>query len=147
VAVVEGGNSAGQAALSLSATATKVHLLLRHADLGRDMSRYLVDQIEQNPKIEVHRNTEVRELVGGDTLEQIVVEEGTGGERTTMSVRALFVFIGAEPKTGWLDGQIALDDHGVFAAGDVRSGSVRRLASAAGEGAMSVRLVDERLQA
>jgi thioredoxin reductase (NADPH) len=174
VAVVGGGNSAGQAAVSLSATATKVHLLLRHADLGRDMSRYLVDQIEQNPKIEVHRNTEVRELIGGDTLERIVVEEVSSGERTTLSVRALFVFIGADPTTGWLDGQIALDDHGfvltgaaaasssegdgstpllletsrpgVFAAGDVRSGSVRRLASAAGEGAMSVRLVHERLQ-
>jgi thioredoxin reductase (NADPH) len=172
---VGGGNSAGQAAVSLSATATKVHLLLRHADLGRDMSRYLVDQIEQNPKIEVHRNTEVRELIGGDTLERIVVEEVSSGERTTLSVRALFVFIGADPTTGWLDGQIALDDHGfvltgaaaasssegdgstpllletsrpgVFAAGDVRSGSVRRLASAAGEGAMSVRLVHERLQA
>jgi thioredoxin reductase (NADPH) len=134
-----------------------------------------VDQIEQNPKIEVYRNTEVRELIGGDTLEQIVLEEVTSGERTTLSVRALFVFIGADPKTGWLDGQIALDDRGfvltgaaaasssegdgstpllletsrpgVFAAGDVRSGSVRRLASAAGEGAMSVRLVHERLQA
>jgi thioredoxin reductase (NADPH) len=175
VAVVGGGNSAGQAAVSLSATATKVHLLLRHDDLGRDMSRYLVDQIEQNPKIEVHRNTEVRELIGGHTLEQIVVDEVTSGERTTLSVRALFVFIGADPKTGWLDSQIALDDHGfvltgaaaasssegdgstpllletsrpgVFAAGDVRSGSVRRLASAVGEGAMSVRLVHERLQA
>ncbi|HWD73336.1 MAG TPA: FAD-dependent oxidoreductase [Actinomycetota bacterium] len=175
VAVVGGGNSAGQAAVSLSATATKVHLLLRHDDLGRDMSRYLVDQIEQNPNIEVHRNTEVRELIGGDTLEQIVLEEVTSGERTTLGVRALFVFIGADPQTGWLDGQIALDDHGfvltgaaaasssegdgstpllletsrpgVFAAGDVRSGSVRRLASAVGEGAMSVRLVHERLQA
>ncbi|HEY2665957.1 MAG TPA: FAD-dependent oxidoreductase [Actinomycetota bacterium] len=175
VAVVGGGNSAGQAAVSLSATATRVHLILRHDDLGRDMSRYLVDQIEQNPKIEVHRNTEVRELTGGDTLEQIVVEDVTSGERTTLSARGLFVFIGAEPKTGWLDGQIALDDHGfvltgaaaarswegdgatpliletsrpgIFAAGDVRSGSVRRLASAAGEGAMSVRLVHERLQA
>jgi thioredoxin reductase (NADPH) len=175
VAVVGGGNSAGQAAVSLSGTATKVHLLLRHDDLGRDMSRYLVDQIEQNPKMEVHRNTEVRELIGGDTLEQIVVEELTSGERTTLSVRALFVFIGADPKTGWLDGQIALDDHGfvltgaaaasssegdgstpllletsrpgIFAAGDVRSGSVRRLASAAGEGAMAIRLVHERLQA
>jgi thioredoxin reductase (NADPH) len=161
--------------VSLSATATKVHLIVRHDDLGRDMSRYLVDQIEQNPKIEVHRNTEVRELTGGDTLEQIVVEDVTSGERTTLSARGLFVFIGAEPKTGWLDGQIALDDHGfvltgaaaarfwegdgatpliletsrpgIFAAGDVRSGSVRRLASAAGEGAMSVRLVHERLQA
>jgi thioredoxin reductase (NADPH) len=175
VAVVGGGNSAGQAAVSLSAAATKVHLLLRHADLGRDMSRYLVEQIEQNPNIEVHRSTEVRELTGGDTLEQIVVEQRTTGERSTLDVRALFVFIGADPKTGWLDGQIALDDHGfvltgaaaapssegggstpllletsrpgVFAAGDVRSGSVRRLASAAGEGAMTVRLVHERLQA
>jgi thioredoxin reductase (NADPH) len=175
VAVVGGGNSAGQAAVSLSAAATKVHLLIRHDDLGRDMSRYLVDQIEQNPKIEVHRNTEVRELIGDDTLEQIVVENNTTGERIRLPVRALFVFIGTEPQTAWLDGQVALDDHGfvltgeagaasseldgstpllletsrpgVFAAGDVRSGSIKRLASAAGEGAMSVRLVHERLQA
>jgi thioredoxin reductase (NADPH) len=179
VAVVGGGNSAGQAAVSLSATATKVHLLIRHAHLGRDMSRYLVDQIEQNPKIEVHHNTEVRELIGDDTLEQIVVEDTTTGERTRLPVRALFVFIGTEPQTAWLDGQVALDDHGfvltgeaaraqsglsseadgqapllletsrpgVFAAGDVRSGSVKRLTSAAGEGAMSVRLVHERFQA
>jgi thioredoxin reductase (NADPH) len=174
VAVVGGGNSAGQAAVSLSTTATKVHLVIRHDDLARDMSRYLVDQIEQNPKIEVHRNTEVRELVGDDALELIVVEDTTG-ERTRLPVRALFVFIGTEPQTAWLGGELALDEHGfvltggaaasssegdgatpllletsrpgVFAAGDVRSGSVKRLASAAGEGAMSVRLVHERLQA
>ncbi|MEA2587583.1 MAG: thioredoxin reductase [Actinomycetota bacterium] len=175
VAVVGGGNSAGQAAVSLSTAATKVHLLIRHDDLGRDMSRYLVDQIEQNPKIEVHHNAEVRELVGDDVLELLVVEDTTTGERTRLPVRALFVFIGTEPQTAWLNGELALDDHGfvltgeaaassaegnggtpllletsrpgVFAAGDVRSGSVKRLASAAGEGAMSVRLVHERLQA
>jgi thioredoxin reductase (NADPH) len=138
------------------------------------MSRYLVDQIEQNPKIEVHRNTEVRELIGDDVLEVVVAEDITTGERTRLPVRALFVFIGAEPQTAWLNGELALDDHGfvltgdaaasswegdgmpllletsrpgVFAAGDVRSGSVKRLASAAGEGAMSVHLVHERLQA
>jgi thioredoxin reductase (NADPH) len=179
VAVVGGGNSAGQAAVSLAATAARVHLLILHTDLSRDMSRYLVDQIEQNPRIEVHRNTAVRELIGGDTLEQVVVENTTTGERTTLGVRGLFVFIGTDPQTGWLHGQLALDDHGfiltgeaarsnsgphpeadrqapllletsrpgVFAAGDVRSGSVKRLASAAGEGAMSVRLIHEHLQA
>jgi thioredoxin reductase (NADPH) len=171
VAVVGGGNSAGQASLSLTKYAACVHLLIRHGDLGRDMSRYLVDQIERNPNVEVLRHTEVRELVGEELLEAVVVENNQTGERRQIPARALFVFIGADPHVDWLAGQIELDEHGfvltgtsacdgpgnrqavametnlpgVFAAGDVRSGSIKRVAAAVGEGAMAVRLVHQHL--
>jgi thioredoxin reductase (NADPH) len=179
VAVVGGGNSAGQAALFLSKHTPRVRLLIRHGDLGRDMSRYLADRIERTPDVEVLRHTEVRELVGDRTLEALIVENNQTGERRTLKARELFVFIGVEPCTGWLGDQLALDDRGfiltgrdaassagngtrgkdghepylletsqpgVFAAGDVRSGSIKRVASAVGEGAMSVRLVHARLE-
>jgi thioredoxin reductase (NADPH) len=176
IAVVGGGNSAGQAALFLARTAERVQLLVRSGDLGRGMSRYLVDQIERDDRIEVFLRTEVRELIGEDgVLEAIVVEDNRTGARRQFPARALFVFIGAEPHVDWLNQQVALDDHGfiltgsdaarvvnrggrdrpplllettrpgVFAAGDVRSGSIKRVAAAAGEGAMAVRLVHEHL--
>ena len=174
VAVVGGGNSAGQASLFLARHAAKVHLLVRHDDLGRDMSRYLVDQITRNPHIEVLLGTEVAELVGErGALEAVVAEARQTGERRRIDTRALFVFIGAEPHVEWLGGHVALDERGyistgpdaapacvgrhtpllletsqpgVFAAGDVRSGSIKRVASAVGEGSMVVRLVHERLK-
>jgi thioredoxin reductase (NADPH) len=178
VAVVGGGNSAGQATLFLAQHTTKVTLLIRHEDLGRDMSRYLADRIERSPKVEVLRTTEVRELVGDWALEALVVENNQTGERRRIEARELFVFIGAKPHTGWLGDKLALDDRGfvltgravrpaengegqdaghepylletslpgVFAAGDVRSGSIKRVASAVGEGAMAIRLVHARLQ-
>jgi thioredoxin reductase (NADPH) len=178
VAVVGGGNSAGQATLFLAQHTTKVTLLIRHEDLGRDMSRYLADRIERSPKVEVLRTTEVRELVGDRALEALVVENNQTGERRRIEARELFVFIGAKPHTGWLGDKLALDDRGfvltgraarpaengegqdaghepylletslpgVFAAGDVRSGSIKRVASAVGEGAMAIRLVHARLQ-
>ena len=178
VAVVGGGNSAGQATLFLAQHTTKVTLLIRHEDLGRDMSRYLADRIERSSKVEVLRTTEVRELVGDRALEALVVENNQTGERRRIEARELFVFIGAKPHTGWLGDKLALDDRGfvltgraarpaengegqdaghepylletslpgVFAAGDVRSGSIKRVASAVGEGAMAIRLVHARLQ-
>jgi thioredoxin reductase (NADPH) len=178
VAVVGGGNSAGQATLFLAQHTTKVTLLIRHEDLGRDMSRYLADRIERSPKVEVLRTTEVRELVGDRALEALVVENNQTGERRRIEARELFVFIGAKPHTGWLGDKLALDDRGfvltgraarpaengegqdaghepylletslpgVFAAGDVRSGSIKRVASAVGDGAMAIRLVHARLQ-
>ena len=178
VAVVDGGNSAGQATLFLAQHTAKVTLLIRHEDLGRDMSRYLADRIERSPKVEVLRTTEVRELVGDRALEALVVENNQTGERRRIEARELFVFIGAKPHTGWLGDKLALDDcgfvltgraarpaengegqdaghepylletslPGVFAAGDVRSGSIKRVASAVGEGAMAIRLVHARLQ-
>jgi thioredoxin reductase (NADPH) len=169
VAVVGGGNSAGQATVFLSGRAAQVFLLLRHDELTRDMSRYLADRIERLPNVEVLRNTDIRELLGDDSLEGVAVEDLESGERSRLDVRELFVFIGAEPCTGWLDGVVPLDDDGyvltgqgsaaegrdgevppalletgvpgILAAGDVRAGSIKRVASAVGEGAMAVRLV------
>jgi thioredoxin reductase (NADPH) len=171
VAVVGGGNSAGQAALFLSKYTSVVHLLARCGDLGETMSRYLVDRIETTPAIEIHLRTEVHELLGGDTLERLGVEDGHTGERREIPARALFVFIGAQPWSGWLAGRVATDEDGfiltgpdsdepggpqrpllqtslpgVFAAGDVRSGSIKRVTSAVGEGATAVQLVWRYLQ-
>jgi thioredoxin reductase (NADPH) len=180
VIVVGGGNSAGQASLFLARSAERVQLLIRSGDLGADMSRYLVDQIKRNDRIDVFLHTEVRELIGEDgILEAVVVEDLQTGEQRRLPARALFVFIGAEPHVDWLGNQVALDDHGfiltgsdaaraaglgtdrsdggrpplllettrpgVFAVGDVRSGSIKRVAAAVGEGAMAVRLVHEHL--
>ncbi|WP_433087400.1 FAD-dependent oxidoreductase [Dactylosporangium sp. CA-052675] len=171
VAVVGGGNSAGQAALFLSRYARVVHLLARCGDLGETMSRYLVDRIETTPAVETHLRTEVRELLGRDTLERLVVEDTRAGQRREIPARALFVFIGARPCTDWLTGQVATDEEGfiltgpdgdepdsqrrpllqtnlpgVFAAGDVRRGSIKRVTSAVGEGATAVQLVWKYLQ-
>jgi thioredoxin reductase (NADPH) len=89
-----------------------VHLLVRSGDLGKSMSRYLVDQIRQDPRVSVHLNTEVREVCGEDELEAIVAEDHRTRRRFQINTRSLFVFIGALPNTGWLTGVIALDDHG-----------------------------------
>jgi thioredoxin reductase (NADPH) len=179
VAVVGGGNSAGQACLFLARHAAHVYLLIRGGDLLGDMSRYLADRVDANPSVELLPHTEVRELVGQDgTLEALVVEDNVSGEGRRLKARALFVFIGAEPCTPWLGTEIALDDRGfvltgpdaartaegngewrggrqpllletsrpgVLAVGDVRSGSIKRVASAVGEGSMAVRLVHEHL--
>jgi thioredoxin reductase (NADPH) len=171
VVVVGGGNSAGQAAVFLSRHAVNVHLLIRGSDLGKDMSRYLVDQVEDNRLVTVLRNTEVRELVGDHgELQSLVIENNRTRERRSLACRALFVFIGASPHTEWLGDAIALDENGfiltgtavpdgerepllfetnlpgVFAVGDVRCGSIKRVASAVGEGSMAVRLVHEHLE-
>jgi thioredoxin reductase (NADPH) len=160
VVVVGGGNSAGQAALFLAQSAAKVRLVVRGNDLGENMSRYLVDRIERSKRIEVLLQHEVKELLGETRLEGVVVEDTRSGSRQTLEADALFVFIGAEPCTAWLAGGLAVDRHGfvltgeggpaglletsrpgVFAAGDVRSGSVKRVAAAVGEGAMAVQFV------
>ena len=171
VAVVGGGNSAGQAALFLAKQGS-VWLLIRDEHLDKHMSRYLADRIERDEAIHVLTCTEVRELVGDGTLEALVVEDNRSGERRRLSARALFVFIGVQPQTAWLGDQLAIDDHGfllsggeaagladpsyrplpvetnragVFAVGDVRHGSVKRVASAVGEGGMAIHMVHERL--
>lgn len=176
-----GGNSAGQATLFLSERSRKVYLLLRGADLDAGMSRYLADRVRQAENIEVLTRVQIVELDGKDgTLEQVVVEDSDSKERRSLAVGALFVFIGSEPHTGWLEGVLDLDENGfvvtgyepgrpapesekrygyyetghqrapylletslpgVFAAGDARSGSVKRVASAAGEGSMAVQFV------
>lgn len=140
------------------------------------MSRYLIDQIERHPRIEVRPHTHVTGLLGNDRLEGVELVESATGHTSSLAVRALFVFIGATPCTQWLEGQLAADDHGflltgpgippvqrephgptplfletsragIFAVGDVRSGSIKRVAVAVGEGSMAVRLAFERLQA
>jgi thioredoxin reductase (NADPH) len=171
VVVVGGGNSAGQAAIFLAQHSPRVYLLILHDDLGRDMSRYLVEQVRSNARIEVVRNSTVYELIGTEALEAVLVQNTRTGDIRRLDARAVFVFIGVEPCTRWLPGGIALDGDGfvltgervprsdsrvrplfletswpgVFAVGDVRSGSIKRVASAVGEGAMAVRLVHERL--
>ncbi len=172
--VVGGGNSAGQAAVFLSGIARKVDVVIRGNDLNKDMSKYLVRRIEQTPNIEVIRNTVVRRMTGDQQLRQIELMNNKTGEVRTLATPALFSFIGAVPRTDWLPPEIATDRKrfiltgsavaqspmqpagreplfletsrpGVFAAGDVRSGSVKRVASAVGEGAMAARLVADYL--
>ena len=174
VAIVGGGNSAGQAALFLSRSGAVVHVIIRRAALAASMSRYLVDRIERNPGIVVWPSTQVTALTGTDKLESVRLRAESLPEASELAVTGLFVFIGAKPGTGWLAGQLAEDRHGflltgsdipaaqledesltplfletsrpgIFAVGDVRSGSVKRVAAAIGDGSVAVRLAFERL--
>ena len=170
IAVVGGGNSAGQAALFLAERARQVVLLVRGPSLDEGMSRYLVDRIAQMATIEVLTQTEICELQGQHTVEAIVVEDAGSGQPRVIPIQALFIFIGADAPTAWLADTVALDPGGfiltgpavkaaqawsgsardphlfetslpgVFAVGDVRSGAIQRAASAVGEGSMAVRL-------
>ncbi|WP_436535531.1 FAD-dependent oxidoreductase [Actinoplanes sp. HUAS TT8] len=154
VTVIGGANSAGQAALSLAARGATVDLVVRGADLGARMSSYLTDRIHKHPAIRLHTGAAVRDLLGTDTLESIVVgRDGARADR--LDCRALFCFIGADPVSDWLTG-VARDERGfvrtdgrsalpfqtsaarVFAVGDLRSGSIKRVATAVGEGASAV---------
>lgn len=117
VAIVGGGNSAGQATVFLADHVSHVHLLIRGDHLGKGISRYLVDQIERHPRVTVHRNTEIRQVHGEKYLDAIAVEDSRTGEQDTIGVHALFVFIGATPHTRWLADAIALDDHGFILTG------------------------------
>ena len=170
VIVVGGGNSAGQAAVFLAGKGCRVHVVVRGSGLADSMSRYLIQRIEENPVITLHTRSEVRGLLGGQSLEGVRIE-GPGGSEV-MPVRHLFCMTGAEPHTGCLRGCVALDEKGfvktgqdlrgedlaawplrrppylletsipgVFAVGDVRSGSIKRVASAVGEGSICVQLV------
>jgi len=166
VVLVGGGNSAGQAAVFLSGHAKKVHMVIRGGGLGASMSRYLIERIEATPNIELVFNTEVVALKGteGGSLERLRLRSRLSGEESTVDIRNLFLFAGADPATGWLDGcGVTLDRGGfvvtgaqseqnqgrlvppletsvpgVFAVGDVRSGSVKRVGGAIGEGAQVV---------
>jgi thioredoxin reductase (NADPH) len=177
--VVGGANSAGQTALSLAEEGWSVYLVVRADSLTRSMARYLRERIEQDPKVEVLLGHEVRELQGEGHLERVTVEYAPTGERRTLKAGALVILIGAEPRTEWLSGHLALDAErfvltgpqlppglrerdpwdklgrgpflvetsrpGVFAVGDVRSGSTKMVAPAVGEGGMAVRFAAEHL--
>jgi thioredoxin reductase (NADPH) len=174
VVLAGGGNSAGQAAVFLSEHLPHVIIVVRGDDLRGDMSSYLAERIEGCDNIEVLANSEIRDLQGGDRLERIVVQNTRTGEMRTIETPALFTFIGAVPRTDWLPQGIETDREGyirtgrsagdspnwnrsrapylletswagVFAAGDVRFGSVKRVASAVGEGSMAVKFVHEYL--
>jgi thioredoxin reductase (NADPH) len=166
VALVGGGNSAGQAAVFLSAHARKVYMMVRGGGLAASMSRYLIERIEATPNIELMFNSEVVGLEGNaDTgLERIIWKSRLAPEEMQLDIRNLFLFVGADPATGWLNGcGVTLDRAGfvvtgaqseqnagrlvasletsvpgVFAIGDVRSGSVKRVGGAIGEGAQVV---------
>ena len=165
VALVGGGNSAGQAAVFLSGHARKVNMLIRGGGLGASMSRYLIERIEATPNIDLTFNAEVVALEGNDsTLERIRWRSRLSGEEEGSDIRNLFLFVGADPATGWLDGCGVTVDRagfvvtgaqselnlgravstletsipGVFAVGNVRSGSVKRVGGAIGEGAQVV---------
>src|SRR5882762_7696558 len=175
VVIVGGGNSAGQAAVYLSQNARKVFVLIRGDDLCKSMSSYLAHRIMNTPNIEVLRCTEIARMNGDGHLSTVEILNKTTGEKKTLPTAALFSFIGATPRTDWLPFEIEKDEKhfvrtgielgdsrhwtlkrqpflwetsrpGVFAAGDVRSGSVKRVASAVGEGAMAVQFVHEYLK-
>ena len=174
VIVVGGGNSSGQAAVFLSQTARKVHMLVRSGRLSDTMSRYLIQRIEQNPAIDLRCQTEIVGLSGDAHLERVCWQDKSSGETSDHDIRHVFVMAGASPRTDWLQGCLALDAKGfiltgrdlevpiegrlawkltrppqmletslpgVFAVGDVRSGNVKRVASAVGEGAIAIHLV------
>jgi thioredoxin reductase (NADPH) len=159
VVVVGGGNSAGQAALFLSQTATHVYLMIRGKSLAATMSQYLLSRIEQSRRITILTETEIVLLEGGSHLEQVTWVNRRDGSTTTKRIEDLFVMIGAQPNTSWLKGVVALDEKGfvitggpqgfdstpyatntagIYAVGDVRTASVKRVASAVGEGSVVI---------
>ena len=179
VFIVGGANSAGQAAVFFSRQARSVYLLVRGPSLEASMSHYLIEQLAQIPNIVVRTCTTVAEAHGEEHLERLTLRHAVTGETETRPATHLFVFIGAAPRTGWLDGVVTRDERGfiptgpglladgrrppgwpldrdpyflessvpgVFVAGDVRSESVKRVASAVGEGAMAVTLVHRYLE-
>ncbi|HYP13887.1 MAG TPA: FAD-dependent oxidoreductase [Bryobacteraceae bacterium] len=178
VYIIGGANSAGQAAMHFSRYAREVIMLVRGQSLASTMSRYLIDQIEQTPNIRVETRTQLVEAHGDDRLESISLTCGRTGAVDSVPASSLFIFIGAEPRTGWVGDAIFRDDRGfiltgtelmqegrrpkgwpldrdpylleasipgVFAVGDVRRGSVKRVASSVGEGAIAVQFVHQYL--
>jgi len=166
VVLVGGGNSAGQAAVFLASHARHVHILVRATGLAASMSHYLIQRIDAIPNITLHTRSRIVELLGAQRLESVRCLLDGGDEVIEMPVRHVFLFLGAEPNTGWLEGCVALDARkfvltgpqvparqwpleraphfletskpGIFAVGDVRSGSVKRVAAAVGEGSAAI---------
>jgi thioredoxin reductase (NADPH) len=179
VIVVGGGNSAGQAAVFLAETAKRVHMLVRSAGLAKSMSRYLIRRIEETPTIVLRPYTQIVAVEGGNHIEFVRWQNNQTGQTEEHDIRYLFVMMGADPNTSWLDGCIALDNNGfiktgldlspeslsaagwyptrqpylletslpgIFAVGDVRGGSIKRVASAVGEGSIAISFVHKVLQ-
>jgi thioredoxin reductase (NADPH) len=109
VIVVGGGNSAGQAAVYMSQSASKVYMLVRSDGLSDSMSRYLIQRIEENPKIEMHYQTEIVSVVGDKHLESVTWKDKKSGETSTHDIRHIFVMAGASPRTEWLKGCVAME--------------------------------------
>ena len=172
VLVIGGGNSAGQAAIYLAQNNSTVTIAIRRPGLAQTMSHYLIERIEADPKISLITDVEVQALAGGEHLERVTLKSVADGQQQTLPCSGLFCFIGATPATSWLTDTVALDHDGfiltdrqlpptadgmptplpfetstpgVFAAGDVRLGSMKRVAAAVGEGSSAVRSVHERL--
>jgi len=172
VIIVGGGNSAGQAATFLSRSSAHVHILVRAEGLASSMSRYLIRRIEETPNITLHTRTRIVGLSGGDRLEQVTWTNDATGETSTHPIGHVFSMTGAKPNTEWLDGCLALDAKGfirtgldlggvtgpaatraalhletslprIFAVGDVRAGSVKRVAAGVGEGSACIQLVHQ----
>ncbi|MGP1282727.1 MAG: FAD-dependent oxidoreductase [Parasphingopyxis sp.] len=164
VIVVGGGNSAGQAAVFLSRHASHVHVLVRSKTLAASMSDYLVRRIDSSSRITLHTETEIVELHGDPTLDRVTWHDKASGEDETRDIANIFVMIGAAPNSDWLDGCLELDGKGfvktgedcagnvtsspyatsrpgIYAVGDVRSGSVKRVASGVGEGSVVIQTV------
>jgi len=118
VAVVGGGNSAGQAAVFLAETAERVHLIVREESLDKNMSRYLVDRIARTPNIGVHTGTNLSGAAGDDVLRSVTVTRDGEAAKESLPATALFVFIGADPNTEWLAGAVGLDDKGFVCTGE-----------------------------
>ncbi len=176
VVVVGGGNSAGQACIYLAENARRVYLLIRNDDLGKSMSDYLVQRILSTKNIELLTTTEITRMSGEEHLEAVELTNNRTGKKRQINVAGVFSFIGAMPRTKWIDGEIELDAKGfiktgarvgdasiwqqinrppffletsrpgIFAAGDVRCDSVKRVASSVGEGSMAVQFVHEFLK-
>lgn len=179
IAIVGGGNSAGQAAVFLASVAAHVQVLVRGRGLAESMSRYLIQRIENTSNVALRARTQVEVLEGDSGLERIGWRHLDSGERETRNIRNLFLMTGADPNTGWLEGCLLLDEKkfvktgadllpedlasvrwplprrpylmetsipGVFCVGDARSTSVKRVASAVGEGSICIQLVHRALQ-
>ncbi|HEX6903786.1 MAG TPA: FAD-dependent oxidoreductase [Thermoanaerobaculia bacterium] len=178
VFIVGGANSAGQAAMYFARYARRVIMLVRGESLSSSMSQYLIDQIGSTSNIEVWHRSQVAEARGGDHLESIDVKNSDTGEVKNHPARSLFIFIGAQPRTNWLEGVVERDEHGfilagpdlmrdgkrpkgwpldrdpflletsvpgIFVAGDVRHGSIKRVASGVGEGSIAISFIHQHL--
>ncbi|MGR3493368.1 MAG: FAD-dependent oxidoreductase [Shimia sp.] len=167
VVIIGGGNSAGQAAMYLSRTAKHVHLLVRGDSLAASMSDYLSSRLEADPAITIHYQSEMVSLRGVDALEGVTIRDKAKGREWDVETCGVFIMVGAAPNTGWLEGLVKIDERGfvltgdaagsdspfatscpgIFAVGDVRSGSVKRVASAVGEGSVVISKVWDHVNA